>query len=248
MMPVNNQMIDLSDYESLCSMINWLSLSTLLKSKIVVIIYLHYSTTDKRRKTIPKYARLNLISFDTLSSIPHHNQPVIVNCCGQTGISQAAPQHSALGIRYPSIAAHLSKAIGPAGRRASHVTRLPVRGHHSKTTLLHHSLVLQPLELTDFNSHNHPYSRFLRASGLSEAFPAANVRKSLRTIYDNNVLKFGHGRMGAVNGFVLGDKSRAGRVDYTALQSGEMWTGVTYGLAALMIYEGAWITLVLIIE
>ncbi|XP_048480737.1 non-lysosomal glucosylceramidase [Plutella xylostella] len=79
---------------------------------------------------------------------------------------------------------------------------------------------------------------FLRASGLSEAFPAANVRKSLRTIYDNNVLKFGHGRMGAVNGFVLGDKSRAGRVDYTALQSGEMWTGVTYGLAALMIYEG----------
>ncbi|XP_068632889.1 non-lysosomal glucosylceramidase [Battus philenor] len=77
---------------------------------------------------------------------------------------------------------------------------------------------------------------FLRASGWSEqVFPEANVKKALQTIYDNNVLRFVGGKMGAVNGFVTGPR---GRIDTTAIQSEEVWTGVTYGLAALMIYEG----------
>ncbi|KAM3964246.1 LOW QUALITY PROTEIN: non-lysosomal glucosylceramidase-like [Aphomia sociella] len=77
---------------------------------------------------------------------------------------------------------------------------------------------------------------FLRASGWTEEiFPEANVKKTLRTIYENNVLKFKEGRMGAVNGYVTGAR---GHIDTTALQSEEMWVGVTYGLAALMIYEG----------
>lgn len=79
---------------------------------------------------------------------------------------------------------------------------------------------------------------FLRASGWTEeVFPEANVRKALAMIYENNVLQFRGGRMGAVNGFVCGAPG-LGRADTTALQSEEMWTGVTYGLAALMIYEG----------
>lgn len=41
--------------------------------------------------------------------------------------------------------------------------------------------------------------------------------------------------MGAVNGYVVGAR---GHIDCTALQSMEVWVGVTYGLAALMIYEG----------
>lgn len=66
-------------------------------------------------------------------------------------------------------------------------------------------------------------------------FPEANVRKALTTIYENNVLQFMGGTMGAVNGWVAGAH---GHVDTTALQSEEMWTGVTYGLSALMIHEG----------
>lgn len=77
---------------------------------------------------------------------------------------------------------------------------------------------------------------FLRASGCTDAiFPERNVRKVLTSIYENNVKRFGEGRLGAVNGFVRGE---TGHVDTTALQSMEMWTGVTYGLAATMIYEG----------
>ena len=64
-------------------------------------------------------------------------------------------------------------------------------------------------------------------------FPDANVKKALHTIYENNVLRFMEGGRGAVNGYV-----RARGVDTTALQSEEVWTGVVYGLAALMIHEG----------
>ncbi|XP_039751489.1 non-lysosomal glucosylceramidase isoform X2 [Pararge aegeria] len=77
---------------------------------------------------------------------------------------------------------------------------------------------------------------FLRASGWTDqVFPEENVKKALNTIYENNVMRFLNGRMGAVNGFVRGAR---GHVDTTALQSEEVWTGVTYGLAAVMIYEG----------
>ncbi|CAH2076649.1 unnamed protein product, partial [Iphiclides podalirius] len=77
---------------------------------------------------------------------------------------------------------------------------------------------------------------YLRASGCGEpVFPEAKVKKALRTVYENNVARFCGGRMGAVNGYVAGAR---GRIDTTAIQSEEVWTGVTYGLAALMIYEG----------
>lgn len=77
---------------------------------------------------------------------------------------------------------------------------------------------------------------FLRASGWTEqVFPEAHVRKALATVFANNVQQFRGGKMGAVNGYVAGAR---GHIDTTALQSMEAWIGVTYGLAALMIYEG----------
>ncbi len=44
--------------------------------------------------------------------------------------------------------------------------------------------------------------------------------------------------MGAVNGFVLNSNpDKPGHPDNTTIQSEEVWTGVTYGLAATMIQE-----------
>jgi non-lysosomal glucosylceramidase len=59
------------------------------------------------------------------------------------------------------------------------------------------------------------------------------VEKTLQTIYQHNVLQFCSGGLGAVNGWVSG----AG-IDHSTVQSEEMWTGVSYGLASLMAAEG----------
>lgn len=80
---------------------------------------------------------------------------------------------------------------------------------------------------------------YLRACGYQySVFPKENVKSALKTIFDHNVMQFGGGRMGAVNGFVPGTVDKPGHVDNSSIQSKEAWTGVTYGLAALMIHEG----------
>lgn len=75
---------------------------------------------------------------------------------------------------------------------------------------------------------------YLRCCGITNypLIPKEKVQTTLKTIYDNNVLNFRNGTIGAVNGFINGD------VDYVAVQSQEVWTGVTYALASLMIFEG----------
>ena len=59
------------------------------------------------------------------------------------------------------------------------------------------------------------------------------VISALQMIFDNNVMKFCNGSLGAVNGMFSN-----GQVDTTAVQSEEVWTGVTYGVASLMLSEG----------
>lgn len=44
-------------------------------------------------------------------------------------------------------------------------------------------------------------------------------------------MSFCNGTMGAVNGFING------KIDKFSMQSQEVWTGVTYDLAATMIFE-----------
>lgn len=71
-----------------------------------------------------------------------------------------------------------------------------------------------------------------------QVFPKENVRTALKTIYDNNVMSVNDGNLGAINGFVLNSNpEKPGRVDYTTIQSEEVWTGVTYALASTMLYE-----------
>ena len=74
-----------------------------------------------------------------------------------------------------------------------------------------------------------------RSCGLEDVVEdLEKVRTTLRTIYEHNVLKFsilsGKGNSGAVNGMLTN-----GKIDTTCIQSQEVWTGTTYGLAALMV-------------
>ncbi|XP_021903625.1 non-lysosomal glucosylceramidase [Carica papaya] len=73
---------------------------------------------------------------------------------------------------------------------------------------------------------------YARACGLMPIADEDKVRSALDKIYHFNVLKVKGGTRGAVNG-MLPD----GRIDMAAMQSREIWAGVTYALAASMIQE-----------
>ncbi|KAJ8760444.1 hypothetical protein K2173_015111 [Erythroxylum novogranatense] len=74
---------------------------------------------------------------------------------------------------------------------------------------------------------------YARSCDLLAIVDQEKARSALEKIYEFNVLKVMGGTRGAVNG-MLPD----GRVDMSAMQSREIWAGVTYGLAATMIQEG----------
>jgi len=74
---------------------------------------------------------------------------------------------------------------------------------------------------------------YLRLSGHQyEDFEKERVNSVLRTVFDNNVMAFGNGKMGAVNGM-----TSRGQLEIVSMQSEEIWTGVTHGLASTMIME-----------
>ncbi len=70
-------------------------------------------------------------------------------------------------------------------------------------------------------------------TGLGDIVPREMREKSLKAIYDNNVMKFAKGEMGAVNGIAAD-----GTIITTNEQVQEVWTGTTLGLAGFMLGEG----------
>ena len=71
------------------------------------------------------------------------------------------------------------------------------------------------------------------ATDLGDLVSPDRILTALRTVYDSNVLGFGGGEMGAVNGI-----RPDGSIDESTEQSAESWIGTSYALAALMIGRG----------
>ena len=72
----------------------------------------------------------------------------------------------------------------------------------------------------------------LEADGRDPLVPPADVQRALRTIYDKNVLGYGGGVMGAVNG------RRADGRQLRSQQGDEVWVGTSYAFAAHLAQEG----------
>ncbi len=70
-------------------------------------------------------------------------------------------------------------------------------------------------------------------SGLGDIVPSSMQVSALKKIYALNVLKFAGGEMGAVNGIAAD-----GTIITSNEQVQEVWTGTTFGLAALMLADG----------
>ncbi|GJN20845.1 hypothetical protein PR202_gb08272 [Eleusine coracana subsp. coracana] len=74
---------------------------------------------------------------------------------------------------------------------------------------------------------------YTASSGLPPLFDDNKIKSALQKIFEFNVMKVKGGRMGAVNGM-----TPKGKVDDTCMQSREIWTGVTYAVAANMLLHG----------
>lgn len=74
---------------------------------------------------------------------------------------------------------------------------------------------------------------YAASSGLPSLFDDGKIKTALQKIFEFNVMRVGGGRMGAVNGM-----HPNGKVDETCMQSREIWTGVTYAVAANMLLAG----------
>eukprot|EP01018_Ginkgo_biloba_P010207 Gb_33022 [translate_table: standard] len=74
---------------------------------------------------------------------------------------------------------------------------------------------------------------YARASGLEPIVNDDKAQSALEKVYQFNVLKLNDGKLGAVNGM-----QPDGKIDMSAIQSREIWTGVTYAVAATMVHEG----------
>ena len=63
-------------------------------------------------------------------------------------------------------------------------------------------------------------------------FEKERIDSILNTIFQMNVMEFGGGKLGAVNGM-----TKSGQLEIVSMQSEEVWTGITYGLSSTMIME-----------
>src|SRR5215470_4949519 len=74
---------------------------------------------------------------------------------------------------------------------------------------------------------------YANLTGLGDLVPHRMRLSALKTVYDNNVMLFGNGKIGAANGM----GPRGEQLDQNP-QVGEVWTGTTFGVASHMLSEG----------
>ena len=74
---------------------------------------------------------------------------------------------------------------------------------------------------------------YANMTGLGDLVPQEMRLKALQKVYDNNVMKFGNGHMGALNGI-----SAKGEIMNDNEQLHEVWVGTTFSIASEMIFEG----------
>jgi non-lysosomal glucosylceramidase len=77
------------------------------------------------------------------------------------------------------------------------------------------------------------YLQSINSELAKDLLPTEHVQSSLSYIYEYNVMKFGNGRLGVVNGM-----RPDGKVDKSYIQADEIWTGVTYCIGSFFIQQG----------
>ncbi len=76
---------------------------------------------------------------------------------------------------------------------------------------------------------------YANMNGLGDLVPEDMQRKALRKVFDFNVMKFGHGELGAVSGMTSDGNIITKKGNQ---QVAEVWTGATFSVAAFMLSKG----------
>jgi non-lysosomal glucosylceramidase len=76
---------------------------------------------------------------------------------------------------------------------------------------------------------------YANMTGLGNLVPMEMQKKALKKVFDFNVMKFGKGEMGAVSGMAANGHIIQKQDNQ---QVGEVWTGATFSVAALMLSDG----------
>ncbi len=73
---------------------------------------------------------------------------------------------------------------------------------------------------------------YARVCGFDPIVPSKQARKVMKMVFQHNVMGHSSGKRGVMNGM-----RRDGSIDTSSFQSAEVWTGTSYAVSALMIYE-----------
>lgn len=112
--------------------------------------------------------------------------------------------------------------------------------HYDSSASLHHDSIMSDMLAGQWYIYSCNMSHSMNLLDIDQIYSC------LKIIYEYNVLKFGNGKLiGAVNGSINpkslhlsqhdDEVSNHQLIDNSCLQSREVWTGTTYGLASLML-------------
>ena len=214
-----------------------------LNSKFVLMIYRDYVLTGSKDKQFLKYtwpavqeALAYLGKFDRDDDGVPDNDGYPDQTYDEWVVRGDSAYSGSLWLASLRAAQEIAKELGD-GKAATHLNELFLKGQKSYVAKLWNGNYFRydtESEYKDSIQADQLAGQwYADVTGLGDIVPREMRTKALKSIYDNNVMKFANGEMGAVNGIAAD-----GTLIKTNEQVQEVWTGTTLGLAGFMLGEG----------
>ncbi len=214
-----------------------------LNSKFVLMIYRDYVLTGGKDKEFLRYtwpaiqeALVYLGKFDRDGDGIPDNDGYPDQTYDEWVVRGDSAYSGSLWLASLRAAEEIAKELGDA-KAAAHYNELFAKGQKSYIAKLWNGTYFRYDTESEYKDNIQADQLagqwYADMTGLGDIVPREMRSKALKSIYDNNVMKFANGEMGAVNG-VTAD----GTLIKTNEQVQEVWTGTTLALAGFMLGEG----------
>jgi non-lysosomal glucosylceramidase len=214
-----------------------------LNSKFVLMIYRDYVLTGSRDKEFLRYtwpaiqeALVYLGKFDRDNDGVPDNDGYPDQTYDEWVVRGDSAYSGSLWLASLRAAEEIAKALGDA-KAAAHYQGLFDKGQKSYINKLWNGTYFRYDTESEYKDNIQADQLagqwYADMTGLGDIVPGEMRSKALKAIYDNNVMKFANGEMGAVNGIAAD-----GTLIKTNEQVQEVWTGTTLALAGFMLGEG----------